>query len=365
MGIRRVRMGRNMAGEARTMQRARWLGALVALAVVAGGARGDGPIRVTMRSTARVVEGSPVTLGDIAGVEGEGAERLRAVVVIDRADGKEGWVEVEGERVRSLLRAQGVREGLLEVSGGSCAVLAMRAAPSLEHPGALTPVVAREAEGDHRGTIRERVEVAIAGALGVAGGDLRLRFDGRDGEVLREMVGDRALVARATGLGDRVPVSLTVYDGDRVVESRTIRVGVEVRREVLVAARDLSRGEALEGQSVLIERRWLAPTVRPAGVRGDPDRVCTRSVRAGRVIEEHEVTMPIVVRRGDLVSIHCVSGSLVVEMQRMRARGDARVGETIEFEAGDRSRVLARVDAPGRAVIMAGHGAGPEQGEGR
>lgn len=339
--------------------RARWVWALLAVVALASGARSaeDGAIRVTMRSTARVVDGSPVTLGDIAGVEGDAAERLRALVVLEVADGDEGWVEIDGEHVRSLLRAHGVRGGTLELRGGSCAVLAMRATtPAAREASVETLAASEQTQEDLRGTVRERVEMAIAESLGVGRGDVRLRFDARDGDVLGEMVGDRALVARAAGMGDRVPVSLTVYEGDRVVESRVIRVGVEVQREVLVAARDLARGDALDGQSVRIEQRWLAPTVRPAALRGDADRVCTRGVRAGRVIEEHEVTMPIVVRRGDLVSIHCVSGSLVVEMQRMRARGDGRVGELIEFESSDRSRVVARVDAPGRAVIIAAHG---------
>ena len=67
------------------------------------------------------------------------------------------------------------------------------------------------------------------------------------------------------------------------------------------------------------------------------------------------VEAPIVIKRGDLVNIHCISGSILIELQRMRARRDGREGETIEFESADgkRTRLQARVSGPGRAVIVA------------
>jgi flagella basal body P-ring formation protein FlgA len=58
-----------------------------------------------------------------------------------------------------------------------------------------------------------------------------------------------------------------------------------------------------------------------------------------------------VVRRGELVTVHCVSGGIVVKA-KARARAEARQDEVIELQMdGSKKTFRARIVGPGRAVV--------------
>jgi hypothetical protein len=66
------------------------------------------------------------------------------------------------------------------------------------------------------------------------------------------------------------------------------------------------------------------------------------------------VQAPLAARRGDLVTVHCLSGGVTVRL-RARAQGDIRDGETGEFRAdGAKKTCPARMDGAGRAVMVMG-----------
>ncbi len=338
------------------------LGLVLAMALLASQAFAD--TRVSLRSVVRVPAGAPVTLGQVAIIEGDDAARLAAITIIEdiskSTPNVSGWIDLDIDRIRTALKEQNVRLSSLELRGGSCAILPASATanatskPLIERT-VLTTTPDRTQPKPQTGPMHDLVAQTIATALAVRVQDMRLTYDKRDTEFLTSPLAGRAIDIKPAGLSDRMPLSITVYEDDRIAQSKTIRVGVLVRRNVLIAKRPIRRGETMAGFDFAAETRWLPPTTKPAATADALERVATRSINADQVIETHMVEPPIVIKRGDLTNIHCVSGSILIEMQRMRAKRDGREGETIEFESADgkRRRLMARISGPGQAVIIA------------
>jgi flagella basal body P-ring formation protein FlgA len=155
-------------------------------------------------------------------------------------------------------------------------------------------------------------------------------------------------------MSDSLPLAITLYHGDRIVGSRTIRVGVLIRRSVLIAVAPKRRGEVVGHDDVTAEVRWLGPTA-PAE---DPSEIIGAAAKSrigiGQLITLRDVMPAIAVDKGDIVAIRCLSGTVAIST-RGRALADGRIGDLVQFQALDSKRTFfARMDAPGRAVIAIG-----------
>jgi len=201
------------------------------------------------------------------------------------------------------------------------------------------------------------VKVAIAarlcGLLGVEPDSLQLKFDPQDGELLsREVGGDPVSIdAQSAATSERQPVRVTLYRGDRIVLEKSLTVEVRVRRLVRVMTESVGRGEAVNEANSVLEERWVSPGDKVALEAGE--QIASRSLRAGQVVTDPDVDPPIIVKRGDIVWVHCLSGSVTVKA-KARALGPARDGEEVLLRLEDRrDNIRARVSGPGRAVMLA------------
>ena len=74
---------------------------------------------------------------------------------------------------------------------------------------------------------------------------------------------------------------------------------------------------------------------------------------AGSVIDRETVRAPLLVRRGDVVTVYARSGSVRVRTTA-RARDDASAGEVVSVESlADRSTYLARVSGIREVEVFA------------
>ena len=296
-----------------------------------------------------------MTLADVAELRGDAAVGLGGLVV-----GEAGATRVDLAAVRRALEGRvGTNLGRLTLSGSACAVR-VGAAMSAVAPtagGATAPA------GAALETVRTRVAAKIAEVVGVEAAGLRLAFDeGAAGRALLGMgVAGRTVVVQPAGAGERMPLSVRVYEGDRLLASGTVRVGVLVRREVVVARRDLTRGAAFDAERVGAETRWVEPGVSPAAMADVLAATARGRVEAGGVIETRHIETPLAVKKGDLVAVDCLSGSVAVR-RTARARAAGREGDVIEVQTLEsRKSFRARVSGPGTAVLVV---AVPGMGEG-
>lgn len=331
---------------------------LILVLAVASAAPAFGATSVTLRSSA-VATPSPVTLGEVAEIEGDGSAALRGIVISETWPG--GGV-VELRDVREALDGAGVNWGRVTLRGGRCALREGR--PRLRFGDeAKEEDERRPGVVDLSGPASVRIKIAkVLGELyGVANDDLRLLFDERDEDLLGAMeLGKRYEVSATSGSSsERAPVTVTVFEGSRLVETRTVRADVRVRTDALTLRRDLSRGERIEAGDVSAGRRWVSPTGSP--VIGDASAVVGKLARtrlsAGTILREAVVEKPVVIRRNELVTVHCLSGSVALRVEA-RAMDEGREGDVIEFRVDRGSEPFtARVSGPGVAVATDEKGA--------
>jgi flagella basal body P-ring formation protein FlgA len=144
-----------------------------------------------------------------------------------------------------------------------------------------------------------------------------------------------------------VAVRASAFVDGREAASAVVAMTVRVFAEVLVAARDLARGEPLgpdDFRRVTLETTRMRGRMLPAFL---PDRTPRRALREGSVVLEEDLVPVVLVRRGELVTMRFRKGAL-----RLAARGQAR-------SDGARGAVIAVMNVDTKRVIQA-RVAGPQ-----
>lgn len=312
---------------------------------------------VRLRHLAIVDVQAPVTLAMIADLDGDLAESLGDVVIIESpadelADGAQ-TARIDVQRVRAALKnSRRCDFSSLLLRGSVCLVRPEGLAPQRTGTAAPTRVPPRLAGSFPLTTVKGHVAAAIARSLDAQPEDVRLTFDPRDARLLATTAVGRTVDASPTGHSDDMPVRFTVYEGDRIVLSESVRVGVSVRREVCVLDATKRRGEQITAGDFNIERRWMRPTDEPVAAADALGLAATAMIKAGKPLMREHAEQPLVAEKGDLVTVHSVSGGIIVQMTA-RALAEGRDGDVIEFEHLRGGGVFrARMSGRGRAVAV-------------
>lgn len=332
--------------------------ALVVWAFLAPWSSARAQDRVTLRPVANVA-GNVVRVGDIADVQGPPALG-DAVVIPDlraEASAKPDGVTIDLMKVRAALeKVAGVNWGRLTLSGVPCRVRASSAVVEDERPNSAPP-----REPSDGTTMREQVTAWVARSLGIDAADLRLTFDDANADFLDSSSRGQTLMMRSLGASDKLSISVTAYRGDVIATSTTIRVTPLIRREVATAARRISRGDAIASGALAHDVQWLPPSVTPILPEALEGVIARSTIDAGAVIRAEHIEQPVVVKKGEIVTVDCVSGGVVVRAMA-RAMAQAKDGEVIAFQYLESKRSFnARVNGPGRAVLVVDSGAVPMQ----
>jgi flagella basal body P-ring formation protein FlgA len=309
-----------------------------------------------------------VRLRDVAELVGVRAEALGDVVVGELKNHAD-TVEITLQQVRSALTAAGAHWGKLNLSGRDTVVRAR--VPEADAPQAMQAV---SILNDKRGN-RSAAESTVTGAtdilqqqtlrgdlarffvrhLKVRSEDLRLTFRPEDEEALRLSTGEYRFEKAPHGRIDNDVVELTVrvWQDQQVTRSFIIRVQVRVRTDVLVPKASITRGGRLDEAELITESRWLP--AREAGSMARPGdlvgKTAASRLQPGKPIRRGTVAAPVVVKQGDDVFVRCLVGGLVISL-KAEARADGATGDLVPMrKMNERSTFLARVTAPGEAVV--------------
>jgi flagella basal body P-ring formation protein FlgA len=126
----------------------------------------------------------------------------------------------------------------------------------------------------------------------------------------------------------------------------------------VVAIRPVGRGEVVKAAD--IELRSVDANSKSVGQRAAADSVekligmeARQAIQAGDIIFTDQVQAPIVVKRGDVITVTSQSGGIRVRTSG-RATHDAARGELVQVEAlGSRAKYDARVTGPREAAVFA------------
>lgn len=321
---------------------------LVALRAAFGG-------DIVLRSSIRMAEDATVSLGDVAALFGEDAQKY-AELPLDVGIAKQGSRvrEVSLDDVRIALREAGASFGRLTLSGSTCRILAggTEPAPESEEP-TRTDNVAEIVSLEGPPTVRRTIAAHLAGLYEVDPENLRLRFQRDDHAFVDASQWGRQVVLQptTTASSKRMLIEVRTYADRTLLEARNVAVEAEVMRDIFVVRHDVQRGDSLTENAVMATRLWLSPAGSPPLTDIDEINGSTARSRllAGTVLRASSVKAPILVRRNELVDVYCVVGGVEI-VTRARAMDQGRRDDVIELrlERGSRS-FTARV--AGRGVV--------------
>lgn len=323
---------------------------LLLIVLTAASASGE-PIVLTLRSTARVMPGQDVRIGDVAVIKGPTPEQIADAIVIDaehiEARIRRGWLSVSAIEV---MEAAGLGRAEMLLRGSTCSVRVLK--PASEAVGA-DGRSGTLAQGGHAAgpVVLDHVKDRLCQEFGVDAADLRVRFEERYAETLHASTLGCLVEVHPTGRSREMPISVTLYRDESIVLSETVRMEVEIRRSVAVVDRLIERRAMIGPDQYHFEDRWVPATESPATESQIEGATARTTLKPGKVIRMQDVESPIVVRRGDLVAVRVISGSIVARITA-RALADGRDGERVQFEPiNGTSRFYATMNGPGRAVL--------------
>ncbi len=350
--------------------------------------------RITLRDAAESPDAA-VTLGEVAILEGERAQALADVEVAAFAQ-TQPTLTVTMREIRRILTERKVHWGKVTCRGArritvrrdGAAVrhdtaedLPQTTAPNrgdaaavidAEPRTALANPVASLDDGRSpivRGTtLRDRLIQWLGQAIGASDEDLKITCRNPDDPnwQLSELDGRFEFEPVTGELIGRVAFVVRQYGHDRRVNTVRLTVDVERRITIVTAAADLRRGQTVAPGDVRVQQIWQTGARRQPV--SDPTQVIgqsvSRNIRAGDGIARNDVRSPIVVRRGQLVTVRCVSGSLVLRSV-LRAMEEGAVGDLVKVKNEKTRQTLgARVTGPQEAVIILRDGP-PASGQAR
>lgn len=323
---------------------------LLTFALLSPLARGGEITTVRLHSTVRMQGDSVCTLGSIAEITGVQATALNGIQIgITPKVGQ--WTMIEVESIRKLIdEAVGIRSGSVIVVGHSTSITWRN---TLELHESETESAARPLEpvAQPDPTIGDRVRVWLARRYNASPEAIRTTYRESDEEQLNQSAVGRMIEVAEIGHSVNTKLRISVYRGDQFESSFTVSAAVRVQREVLVVKRDIRRGELIEKSMVTAEQRWQPASDAPATPAQVLGLASTGTLRVGDVIRAENVAQPIVIKRGEIISVRSIAGSIVAN-RRARALEDAREGEIFKLESIDRkNRFTARASGPGLAVI--------------
>jgi len=340
---------------------------LIPLLVLGGAARGD---TIELRNAVRLgADDRIVNLGDIAVLEGPDAQKL-SEFEITTLDGGAEAVELTIGEIRTRLDGAGVHWGRIQLSGrtvvvrpgrapGESALMAMQSAslgsalPSDPAHGRTDAASAQELSA--LPTIRGALASFMAAGLRRPADEIGLAFDVRDDAALNQPRAGHRIEFEPTGslMSDRLGLRIRLWDGIRVTARYEVTIGLLIRAEAPVPARDIARDERITDEDLHIETMWLKPSEAAlAASRHDVvGRIAARRLEAGAPIARAAVRRQTVIQRGDAVIVRCLVGGTVIAVQA-EARADGAEGDVIEFrKKGERAVFLATIAGPGEAIV--------------
>ncbi|HVZ94263.1 MAG TPA: flagellar basal body P-ring formation chaperone FlgA [Phycisphaerales bacterium] len=314
---------------------------------------------IKLRPEAAVAPADPITLGDIAELNGEDALVLRTFVVTPIAGditGSRGWTELNMDDVRRTLSTANVNLTRLALSGGSCTVRLINTVGATPADPAPAPVEPIRADAERGTTIRAAISRTLVDFLRVPADRLRLTFDARDEAFLARSEPTRrvSITPSTTEASSRIAVRVRVFEADRLVDERSVRADAEIYRRVVILQNTVKRKDALTVSDVAESEMWIAPGgTEPVATAEDAIGAVAKSrLDAGSVLRRDALEPAVMVKKGELVSVICISGGVELTT-RARAVADGRAGDLVELKTdGAKKTFTARVDGRGRAVVV-------------
>lgn len=335
--------------------------ALVAALALSSAGSEAAEIRLLDRVT---IDGSMVHLGDIAELYGAPeavTDRLADIQLFPAPSSKRETV-VSGRRVMDILVRRGVNFNEHRISGSNRITLMPAIAATRSSRSRSQVTLRRDEVADTKSVVeasivrllRRKTETRAADA-----GEWELDFN---------LTPQQAAWVHESGDHFSVSGGVQPFTGRQKFDVATVSAEEEVRhftvtaqvarpRLVVVAVQDLPRGTVVLESDVTLAKLTDKNTSRAVATTIDEvvGKETTNSIRADKPILTREVREPILVKRGELVTVIAVSGGIRVRTQG-KARENGSLNQLIAIESVGKKRksFQARVSDLQEVQVYAG-----------
>lgn len=304
------------------------------------------------------VTNDKIRLNDIAVLDGQIAEELTNIIVAEfKLEQTQIYISLDS--LRQLLNAQKVNWGKLSLRGfDTC-----RVQRSLIDDSAITaeqsaPVVSnsvRPLDVASPLTVKEKITQTIIERSGYDKQQLRIKFNERNQQLLNQsiVVGRWVIEPTVSGRLGRIPFTIRHYQQDANITNYRLTVDVARKVNAVVTTRNISHNQTIAPsdvklQEVFITNTRLEPLADTALAVG---KVCASMLRAGSPVSADRLRSKWLIRRGDMVTVRCVSGLLEIKTTA-RAQVNGYKDQLIEIKnIKTREVFLARVIRRGEVLI--------------
>ncbi len=314
----------------------------VVLAVFGSGALVAGAAEIELRRECRASKGV-VTLGDVAVIHSTDAREAEAMAAAELfpspPPGQQRFLRV-GE-LQDLLLLRGFALAQHRMTGSSQVAIhgaEIRVEANVE---SLSPSLLRKAE--------RIVSDAAARCLQQASGksetrDVTIQLDDAQARAVTKALGDVSVRGGAPPWVGRQVFEVTAGSGAKA-ERFTVEAAVAMLPSVVVTAHALARGSVIGAADVRLE------PVGPDTVLGDCFHTIeevvggetTQSVGEGEAIMKRVVRAPLLVHRGEIVTVYARAAGIYVRTVA-RVRQEGSLGDLVSAESlADRKSFIARV----------------------
>lgn len=133
-----------------------------------------------------------------------------------------------------------------------------------------------------------------------------------------------------------------------------IKADVERTAKAIVTTRALAAGDVIREDD--IELKDLAPQLVVDSTVRIADEAIGREVKkampAGQVLSANQIRKPIIVRRGELVTVYSIAAGVQIKA-KAKATGDSGLGDLVQLESIETGKkIQARVTAPQEAMVF-------------
>lgn len=315
---------------------------------------------VVLLSGEAEVDGEVVRLCDVAVLTGDGAEALGGLVLAELGE-KQSRLDIGAEQVRRKLIEAKVHWGKLSLRGYARCRVSRAGVEVGQEPvadsGAASANPTEPVDIDAMVTLKHRIEQMIRSQSPRMADQLHFEYAPQDASLLREIATDgKFLVTLVSNhVPGRVLVQVVRRDGEAFRDRHQVNVVVTRKLLAVVAARPIRRGEILTRENLRVEEVSLTSSTTDPVTQLDPllGKAVKASLRSGSLVFAHQVEAPLLVKRGDIVSVYYSSDRLVIHL-RGRALGDGALGEMIEVRReGSRETFVARVVSSDTVAVTA------------
>ncbi len=339
---------------------------MVIVLVTVHEAHADG---VRLRNQA-VVQGRDVRLADIAKLDGPLSEKFSDVVVATFSP-KQTEISISLAEVRSCLEQQEANWAQMSLRGYAVCKVQLHDDENSSGYGDQKnqnrsmlddPSVPRVAANPDQPidfhtslTVRDRIREWLEVYTDTDGVDLQIGFHDRDKGWLDESVWrDRVVIepVNSQRLGT-VIIEVHRFRGETKFDSQRMTLKVSRRVLAVVATRSVRNGQTIVPGDVAIQEVYLEDADRPLITNRNEiiGQRAAASMREGMVFYEDSVRLPVMIQRGETVSVRSRTGDLMIKMI-CRANEEGSLGDVIELRnEATRKTFTAKVTGPREAEL--------------